>query len=353
VIVPQLGENGRNPRMDVLFGQDNGSKALPRARVPIYNAADAAIGLRFHASRFPRRLVWIQNLQIQDSEIGTRPGSQAASPQISRHQIQNQKLGRVKMTDQNLGKSNDKSADLDSPNLKPLSPWNPLDHLRLLCWVLVFPERLIAYQAAWGEDALFSVGKWLSSTLAWLPPLILVLGLGVGPLPSTQTTRLPHPGYFWAGVGLALILAWALTGWLREETGCLTIAVALGIALLILASGMAFRVMGSMITSIEAVLAVGLALGVAVGIAPVVPGGVPNIVPLFVAGIATIVGGRSAFLVAFVLQIVVVGRVQRAVRESLETGRPSWIAQGAFAALVIAYILLVWFSFLSGWQVFR
>lgn len=262
------------------------------------------------------------------------------------------------MTDQHLGHSDDKPANRKSPNLKSsplrrLSPWDPLDHLRFLCWVLVSPERLIAYQTAWGQDAVFSVGKWLSSTLAWLPPLILVLGLGVGALPSTQTTRLPHPGYFWAGVGLALILAWALTGWLREETGCLTIAVALGIALLILASGMAFRLMGSMITNIEAALAVGLALGAAVSVAPVVPGGVPNIVPLFVASIATIVAGRSVFLMAFILQIVVVGQVQKAVQETLKTGRPSWIAQGAFGVLVVTYAFLIWFSFLGGWRGFQ
>ena len=67
-----------------------------------------------------------------------------------------------------------------------LSPWNPLDHLRLLWWVLVTPQRLKAYREAFGEKDDGRVGKWLASTLTWLPLFILTLALGVGTLPSTE-----------------------------------------------------------------------------------------------------------------------------------------------------------------------
>jgi hypothetical protein len=43
----------------------------------------------------------------------------------------------------------------------------------------------------------------------------------------------------------------------------------------------------------------------------------------------------------------------KAVEESLRTSRLSWLARGAFGALVLAYAFLVWFSFLGGWRVFQ
>ncbi len=39
------------------------------------------------------------------------------------------------------------------------------------------------------------------------------------------------------------------------------------------------------------------------------------------------------------------------VGKSLKTGHPSWLARGYYGALVLAHIILVWFSFLGGWRV--
>ena len=47
-----------------------------------------------------------------------------------------------------------------------LSPWNPLDHLRLLWWVLVTPQRLVAYREAFGETL---SAVWVSGWLVHLP----------------------------------------------------------------------------------------------------------------------------------------------------------------------------------------
>jgi len=67
-----------------------------------------------------------------------------------------------------------------------LSPWNPLDHLRLLWWVLVTPRWLKAYRETFGEKAERGVGKWLVSTLIWVPLSIPVLAMGLGILPNTE-----------------------------------------------------------------------------------------------------------------------------------------------------------------------
>lgn len=52
-----------------------------------------------------------------------------------------------------------------------LRAWNPLDHLRLLWWLLFTPGRLAAYWATYGESAERDVGKWILSTFVWLPLL--------------------------------------------------------------------------------------------------------------------------------------------------------------------------------------
>jgi len=49
----------------------------------------------------------------------------------------------------------------------------------------------------------------------------------------------------------------------------------------------------------------------------------------------------------------VAGSVAGGVEESLETGHPSWLARGAFGALVLSHAFLIWFSFLGGWRVFQ
>jgi hypothetical protein len=46
-----------------------------------------------------------------------------------------------------------------------LNPRNPLDHLRLLWWVLVTPQQLVIHREIYGEGDERNVGKWLSSTL--------------------------------------------------------------------------------------------------------------------------------------------------------------------------------------------
>jgi hypothetical protein len=38
------------------------------------------------------------------------------------------------------------------------------------------------------------------------------------------------------------------------------------------------------------------------------------------------------------------------VRNSVQTGRPSWLARGAFVLLLLCYAYLIWFSLWGAWE---
>ena len=81
---------------------------------------------------------------------------------------------------------------------KRLSALNPIDHFRLLWWILVMPQKLIDYKKEWEIE---NIGKWLVSTLAWLPLLIPSLALGLEFLPMPNSYDAPT-NYLWFSAGL-------------------------------------------------------------------------------------------------------------------------------------------------------
>ncbi len=100
----------------------------------------------------------------------------------------------------------------DAP--RQLSPWNPLDHLRLLWWILVAPQRLVMYREAYGEDDEYRVGKWLISVLAWLPLFVLIVALEIGTIPCV-ITDLPIT---YCGLGASMALTWALVNYFKSKS---------------------------------------------------------------------------------------------------------------------------------------
>ena len=176
---------------------------------------------------------------------------------------------------------------------RQLSALNPLDYFRLLWWFLVMPQQLLAYQKQFGEEDEKRVGKWLASTLVWLPLLIPLLALGLEMLPNSNQ-ELSTDAYFqWSAT---VFVCWVFTGWLGN---------------------------------VENELAGEVAVFVALFVALVVAGGVAGFVAFFVAN-----------------------WVSDWVKKSLKTGTPSILARIAFALLVISYIFLIFYCFLGGWQLF-
>ena len=113
---------------------------------------------------------------------------------------------------------------------RPLSPWRPLDHLRLLWWLLVTPARLQSYKDKWGTASLRVAGSRLAYTLTFLPLFLPALGLGLGLLPRAAEAP-SQQTYFWLalGVGLLWLLSFALAGVLenaKERAGGVTLFVA-------------------------------------------------------------------------------------------------------------------------------
>jgi hypothetical protein len=232
------------------------------------------------------------------------------------------------MTDQNL--QSDKSPNLKSPDLKSeksanlksppsrrLSPWNPLDHLRLLWWVLVTPQQLVAYREAFGENAERSVSRWLVSTLTLLPPFIPILAIEFGTLPFLVHSS--SVNLRWLSCGVALV--WALTGWLGRK-------------------GISIINQGGIV----------LVLALLIMLDPVV-GPITSTVPVWRLVIL------SGLVVAALVTNNVLRRMEIAMKESIEeslkSGRPSWLARCTLGVVLLVYFCLVWFSFLKGWRVLR
>jgi hypothetical protein len=259
------------------------------------------------------------------------------------------------------------------PQLRRLSSRDPADYVRLLWWVLVMPQQLKAYRETFGEKDERRVGKWLSSTLIWLPLFVPTLALGLNFLPRGADTL---PTGFYLGCLPGLILAWALTGWLGNIDVADSVAdaapigragvAALGVVLavvfsvtIVAAVGVTDAVTKDVVFVITVCVCIAESVAfvvadvVAKGVSTGVLGGLEGFVALGVAGFTGI--GAARGVADLVANLVVAGVAARAalsvgegVQASLKTGRPFWTARVVFGALVLVHVFLAWFSFLSG-----
>lgn len=236
---------------------------------------------------------------------------------------------------------------------RQLSPWNPIDYLRLLWWILVVPHQLKRYRKTFGKYAERRVSKWLTSLLTWSPLLIPSLALALMGLSGLENNSM-HRFLILSG---GLLLAGLLTGWLGDHdngsavgvAGVAAFAVAGSVASVVaLATAWALGMAGGMVLGV----ALGVLLGVALGVALGVTGGgsslgvAGGVVGSVVGVVALSVAGGVVFGVA-----LSVGKALRSSLESADTSS-SRLTRSAFGALLLSYSFLVWFSFLGGWQFF-
>jgi hypothetical protein len=243
----------------------------------------------------------------------------------------------------------------------------------LLWWVLVTPQQLKAYRRTFGEKDERRVGRWLASTLIWLPLGIPTLALGLGILPRGADA---FPAGFYQGCLMGLILVWSLTVWLggidvADETadvapigrGRVAVLGAVLAVVLSIATGVSIGVADALAkhTAFAVMVCVCIAEGVAFVVADVVAkgtdrgilGGLGSFVALGVAGFTAI--GATKGLLDLVVNLAVVGMtvkimlsVGEGVQESSRTGQTFWTARVLLGALVLILVFLVWFSFLGG-----
>ncbi|HEW98013.1 MAG TPA: LysM peptidoglycan-binding domain-containing protein, partial [Beggiatoa sp.] len=221
---------------------------------------------------------------------------------------------------------------------KKLSALNPLDYLRLLWWVLVMPQQLIDYRKKFGEKDDKRVGKWLVSTLVWLPLLMPSLALGLEWLPHSNNAWLPET-YLWISAGLVGCLL--LMGWLGEsdaEWVGVVGDVAFGVVLLVVPFVVAFVVPFGAAIYVAIVVAFVVVIVVGVGVGGSVVGSLAiSVVGIVAIGTAIDVAGNVAGIVTF---CVVIG-VALLVKKSLQTGTPSWFARLSFLLLIAAHLFLI------------
>jgi hypothetical protein len=257
-----------------------------------------------------------------------------------------------------------------TPTLKRLSPFNPLDYLRLLWWVLVMPRHLQTYRKIFGKSDERRVGNWLVSTLTWWPLLIptLVLGLELW----------PHSAKAWTSetyllVDALLLGCWLLTGALRINKD---VPVGLAVSVVgLLAVGVAVSLVGVVTAFVTGGLAVGLACFVAISIAAFVAVVVASDAAVVVTGIVAIgvavgvavgvtvetagfvvgfmVGGTAGIVAGFMVDTVA-DLVGNTIENTVNTGSPSWLARITFLLLIVALFSLIglyffewflWFDF--------
>jgi len=213
---------------------------------------------------------------------------------------------------------------------KLLVALNPLDHFRLLWWVLVKPQQLQIYRQIFGEHDENRVGKWLVSTLTWWPLLMPTLA-------SAMELLLPSPENWPPNAYLLfcilLVGCWLLTGKVGDEgEGSIM-------------SNVAFGVVFSVVFGVTYVVAIVTSFFVAIGVVSGVNFGVDTGMTL---GVAFIVAYVVAFYVAYVIAVGVAFGMKDTITNSLITGTPSSLARLAFLLLSAAYLFLIWFCFFGG-----
>ncbi|HET91756.1 MAG TPA: hypothetical protein ENN99_13615 [Chloroflexi bacterium] len=253
-----------------------------------------------------------------------------------------------------------------------LSSRNPLDHLRLLWWMLAAPQQLQAYRDAFEEQDERHVGRWLTSTLIWLPLAIPTLALALEIWPHTPRTLSPT---FYVGSLVGLGLAWMFTGWLgtvdvaegpagsaptgRKQMMLLSIALAL-VCGVTLAIGGGIADAWEQASVFVAVACICIVESVAFVAADVVVkgsdtgvlGSIEGFAALGVVGFLSVSaaeGLRNA-LVNLVVAGMSIGAglgVSERVQDSLRDGRASWSARIALGALTLALFFLFWLSMIG------
>jgi hypothetical protein len=109
----------------------------------------------------------------------------------------------------------------DLTHYKRLNVYNPLDHLRLLEWLLFKPARLREYKSSFGDRSVERVGAWTFSTLFWLPHLMITaaFALGVLTIDPIYSSSTPSPESQALIISGCMLLAWLMTGWVGAHRG--------------------------------------------------------------------------------------------------------------------------------------
>lgn len=214
----------------------------------------------------------------------------------------------------------------------PMNANNPLNWLRLLWWVLLDPVRYGDYCDRYGEATLREIGVLLTSSLAWLTVLIIVLIDLPQILPGVLPTLMP-PLRVVAWV-LIVALCWLITIYVNGTmTDSSNFAVASGVAVAV---------------TLLAMISMGLLSlqSVSEGLAPPPKIGLPTGVVAVVLSVS--IGGSVAFGITVFCLGMIVRFTTPLVLQNIEERRASWRGKLLFGMLLLGYALLLVLTISSG-----
>ncbi len=120
------------------------------------------------------------------------------------------------------------------PRPRRLYPWNPIDHFRLIYWVLLKPRLLDLYRDSYPGNDEYRVGKWLQSTIIWLPIYLVTQAGALGFLPALESSVFSQRSYLWISISVVTAwLLWAMASKSEQPIGC---GLILGIMVAIVAA---------------------------------------------------------------------------------------------------------------------
>jgi hypothetical protein len=238
----------------------------------------------------------------------------------------------------------------ETTDFRPLKPWNPLDQLRLLWWLFMRPARFVDYEKWAGKEATHKVAIWLVSTLIWLSPFVVVLGIGLNL--THVRNRLPWD------ISLAMAGIIPLAWWLPGAIGTRNNRVARMVAGIMLFSGgnVVPYAAGSMIVTLVAFSSFVIAQGV-LGRVTELLGESPTLVAIVTGGwVGVMVAGlpteSNTYAAAYCLASLVAGAgvfiVDGALHRSLQSGQSSRASKLILVVLALTYAVLVWVYLLGG-----
>ncbi len=261
--------------------------------------------------------------------------------------------------------------------IQRLSPWNPLDYVRLLWWLFMNLQKLKVYRIIYGANDEKRVGTWLSSTLIWLPLLIPTLGFGLETLPLIENA---YSAITYLIMAFSLLLPWLLTAWLWiKDDNSRQDVVAFGIAISVAISIAALVADGLMGNAV-----IGIVLSIVIGLVSIITSTIASLVTNHPVGrmVGTAVSGTIAsasiiremafacnddiftciiptvlvigpilfgivLVTIFLANLLVTFLVSR-IEKKMGVGQTSSLMRWAFVALILSYAFLIWFSFLGG-----
>ncbi len=252
------------------------------------------------------------------------------------------------------------------PGADVLDPGNFLDHLRLLGWLLLEPQQLIAYRSAQGSRTIRQTGAWLVSDIVWSTFLLPMLGYVLGTVKIPGSVSDQSINLLMISAGLLFLGGWFMTariGWHENQIAGFVLLVATTVmATLIFAiiggiAGVLFVVGGGM-TGLFSLVTIGVSIGAAAGLAfHLANPAVGALAGLVISGLivsaffTTPVGAETA--IAGLAMITAAVGFGGAIDMNLRRGRRSLLGLLMLATLPFNYALMLWIYFLGGWQLLQ